>query len=471
MTAEILIANHQGIVLAADSAVTVGRDQVWKHANKIFSAGPHNDIGVMIYNTGDFLGLPWEVVIKEHRKRCGSRRFAKVNDYCDSLIHFLRYDVVDLKGMEENSIHMIILEFIHSIKDEIDYSKRSQLCAAIIALLTEHVDDFAGQSKLEGVPSEADFNRTFADAISELAQDVFGFKLNREARTILVSTLFLHVSSKSESAFSTGLVIAGFGEDEFFPTVVTYVIDGRWKGLLRFWVDPGRSADLNKGEMERGMIMPFAQSDMANLFLDGLYPKYLDFVRSLLKEVLDEKSRSLISDYIADADERKVELVRQEKENLDILSQVGSEFKDFRQETFINPLMKTVDALPKEEMVLIARSIIDLTALRRKFASPIESVGGAIDVGVISKSDGFIWIERKHYFDIDYNSDFLNRKNINREKGDETLQQSRQAPAGNTAPAPAASERARTRPYRSRSRGVPADHRNDASGKEQSESA
>jgi len=36
-----------------------------------------------------------------------------------------------------------------------------------------------------------------------------------------------------------------------------------------------------------------------------------------------------------------------------------------------------------------------------------ETVGGPIDVAVISKGDGFIWINRKHYFARELNPPFF----------------------------------------------------------------
>jgi hypothetical protein len=36
-----------------------------------------------------------------------------------------------------------------------------------------------------------------------------------------------------------------------------------------------------------------------------------------------------------------------------------------------------------------------------------DSVGGPIDVAVISKIDGFVWIKRKHYFDPALNHQFF----------------------------------------------------------------
>ena len=38
-----------------------------------------------------------------------------------------------------------------------------------------------------------------------------------------------------------------------------------------------------------------------------------------------------------------------------------------------------------------------------------ETVGGPIDVAVVSKGDGFIWIKRKHYFDPVLNQRFIAR--------------------------------------------------------------
>jgi hypothetical protein len=39
----------------------------------------------------------------------------------------------------------------------------------------------------------------------------------------------------------------------------------------------------------------------------------------------------------------------------------------------------------------------------------VESVGGPIDVAVISSGDGFVWIRRKQYFSLADNPHFLLR--------------------------------------------------------------
>ena len=68
--------------------------------------------------------------------------------------------------------------------------------------------------------------------------------------------------------------------------------------------------------------------------------------------------------------------------------------------------MASVASLSKEDLAELAESLIYLTYLKRRMSGSEESVGGPIDVAIITKGDGFIWIKRKHYFDIKLNQDF-----------------------------------------------------------------
>jgi hypothetical protein len=66
--------------------------------------------------------------------------------------------------------------------------------------------------------------------------------------------------------------------------------------------------------------------------------------------------------------------------------------------------------MPKQELAFLAQELINLTSVKRKFSSGIESVGGPIDVAVISRIDGFVWVRRKHYFEPNLNPRYFHRK-------------------------------------------------------------
>jgi hypothetical protein len=73
-----------------------------------------------------------------------------------------------------------------------------------------------------------------------------------------------------------------------------------------------------------------------------------------------------------------------------------------------------VRAMPKQELGTLASSLIEITSLKRKVSRGQETVGGEVDVAVISKSEGFVWIKRKHYFPAELNARFFNRLDASR---------------------------------------------------------
>jgi len=66
-----------------------------------------------------------------------------------------------------------------------------------------------------------------------------------------------------------------------------------------------------------------------------------------------------------------------------------------------------VAALPKNELAEMAEALVSLVSIKKRISMDMETVGGPIDVAVISKGDGFIWIKRKHYFNPGLNHHFF----------------------------------------------------------------
>ena len=77
----------------------------------------------------------------------------------------------------------------------------------------------------------------------------------------------------------------------------------------------------------------------------------------------------------------------------------------------VAPILRSIGALPYEELSNLCESLIKITSLKRKVQSDLETVGGDVDVAIITKGDGFIWTKRKHYFDGNLNHQFFEKKN------------------------------------------------------------
>jgi hypothetical protein len=100
----------------------------------------------------------------------------------------------------------------------------------------------------------------------------------------------------------------------------------------------------------------------------------------------------------------------------DVMKRLGDSVIQARQERY-GALLNVVASLPKAELANFAESLLNLTSMKRHISTATETVGGPIDVALLSKGDGFIWIKRKHYFERELNYQFFEnyfRKEENR---------------------------------------------------------
>ncbi len=66
-------------------------------------------------------------------------------------------------------------------------------------------------------------------------------------------------------------------------------------------------------------------------------------------------------------------------------------------------ILDVVSILPLKELAEVASTLVRLSSFDKQLSLEAETVGEPIDVAVISKGDGFIWINRKHYSQADLN--------------------------------------------------------------------
>src|SRR5687767_7391463 len=123
MTAIIGILNKSAAALAADSAVTVGAgrtSKVYNHANKIFSLSNQNKVAIMIYNSAEFLGVPWETVIKEYRQST-KKVFPTTKAHSRDFVLFLkRFRVQHKIDNEDSTLSLIINNLLNTVDSDVE---------------------------------------------------------------------------------------------------------------------------------------------------------------------------------------------------------------------------------------------------------------------------------------------------------------------------------------------------------------
>jgi hypothetical protein len=422
MTAEVAIINRQAIALAADSAVTVntlGRTKIYNSANKLFALSNHHPVGVMIFGGAQLTGVPWETLIKVYRSQLGSKGFSKLSDYCDDFIRFLTENLNFFRDADQSlSIQLIAYEKFSEIVSQIRKSiadKINQNGEISTREIGNLVGKAIGQSakNLSEMTFLPEFDENLRDEIAqkykesfkEIAQEVFE-KLNiTRSNMEKLTGIAANALTKEFSRNLSGIVIAGFGQEEVFPGLYTYEIESVFEGKIKYRKNSDKSYE-NTSEAE---IIPFAQEEMIFTFVTGIDP----YLERLSLSFLDKTLRNFFNVMIPEAQGSQQEKDRQKQLN-NLVSQLVEDFYDqlrqYKLNSHIAPILNTVSILPKEELAAMAEALVSLTSLKRRVSTDAETVGGPTDVALISKGDGFVWVQRKHYFDADLNPGFFAKR-------------------------------------------------------------
>lgn len=414
MTAEIAILNKTAIALAADSKVTVGAQGAEKtyEVNKLFTLSKYHPVGIMIYGNAEFMQFPWEVIIKSHRKALGSTSKATVQEYGQHFIESLttdyKFSIEDQKynliSIVSQKYHWLFgqvgphLQELTFDPDEVEQALHIEIDKELKRLGGLKTLDFAKRI------TQQSFEKQYSKEVSAVIEGMFPADLDGRLKRKLRQLAYRHVVKDDFSPSHSGIVIGGFGGKEIFPSLVAYELDGVLFGRIKL----RKTKDVDVSRQMTGGIYPFAQDDMVFRFMEGIDPGYQNFLIGVIPALFLQNCFEVIDKYVSGGRRKKQKIENEVSvalgKNLD---KFFADTRDYRNRNFVNPIIEMVVRLPKEELANMAESLVNLTSLKRRISIERETVGGPIDVAVISKGDGFIWIKRKHYFEKELNPSFL----------------------------------------------------------------
>jgi hypothetical protein len=157
-----------------------------------------------------------------------------------------------------------------------------------------------------------------------------------------------------------------------------------------------------------GAIVPFAQEEVVSTFIEGIDPDHEQIFRKYLRKLFDRYPEIILDRIPQINDEDRANLLKILKEaGATAIEEFAEDMSKGRKERYVDPIIHNVSNLPLEELAIMAETLVNITAFKRRVSIELETVGGPIDVAVVSKKDGFIWIKRKHYFDPRLNQHFF----------------------------------------------------------------
>lgn len=414
MTAEIAVLNKYGIALAADSAVSIGTRKIYNSANKLFALTKHYPVGVMIYGNAHFMGVPWETIIKFYRKNVlKDKKFETIDAYMEDLLKFLSTASIFSSDGEAEFVRLLVSvtlsRLIQTIKDRVgDVIKQQgkispddnkKLTDQLIQEWLDKQNETRAQFP-RGI--RASFTKSYGTSIAQLVDKLLpALGVSKPLQSAVKKALVDGFGRKVNSLSPTGLVVAGFGEDEIFPAVASVWIDGKIGPYLRIFERRAQKV----GYTNNAVIMPFAQREMVDLFMQGSDPQLHSAIHRAIASTLASTDEHISACSSLNLDDATKAAIKAHMEK--VHEELANRIEGIKRKHFVQPVLGSVASLPLDELAAMAESLVNLTTLKRRVTPVPESVGGPVDVAVISKGDGFIWIKRKHYFSPELNPHFF----------------------------------------------------------------
>lgn len=426
MTSEVALLNRSAVALAADSAATVTywdadkdkqEQRYFKRANKIFNIVSGKPVGLMTYAAGSLHGIPWEVLAKAYRDARVGTSFPQLAGYAQDLFRFLEGHADIFPASEqEQYLKALVSEMVTKIGAEVifnpdftaekDAKKRSKLASDLI----KNAEDNIRRDSYINDDSKAIYEEVKKNT-KEIREHIWDtdsgkYLLSKLDKNHVVLIADVAIESVFKSNWTpleyTGIVVAGYGEQQFLPQLEQFKVFGivRGKLICNRVADGCTSITVDNSSQ----IVPIAQSNMINTFRLGADIGILQEIDGLVGRAIQEF-----------ADELAAGGHLQGNVNLDpIKLNAAKAFKD-RLRDYIwrehgRPLRQVIGMLSPEELAELAETFVSAESLKERVTRPTETVSGPVDVAVITKGDGFIWIKRKHYFDPKLNPRFLAKK-------------------------------------------------------------
>ena len=428
MTSVVGILNQRGAAIAADSAVTrtrFKRDErilkVTKNGNKMLRLCEAEPISVMVTGNADFLRTPWDVIIRRYRQLHGNKEHPTVLAAAHDLFNFIQSEPMfwDERLCGRHLVELARDSF-HEVTDNLGFEETMRKRDGTLLHPRSFVKSFVKACtsfrkwaiKNGKCPSFTDYSfAQFRLSSERLLNDFFLRLTEKEGcipkksfpgevidgiRPAFEELLWTLLTCRYRSGSSATLIFTGFGYEQVYPSLVPVHINEGFDTRVCYHI---REQDIvNISDQRPVAICPFAQKDVIRALLRGIHSKWSRFVCDSFFEMTDFRKSGVFAPLEGE------EAVDQEF--FDLLDEVKTE--DL-QDSFVRKCNRRLDANQRTwekaladydlpAMASLADSLIGLTGFHRIMTFSEESVGGLVDVAVISKNDGFNWIRRKSWY-------------------------------------------------------------------------
>ena len=251
MTSEIAVMNQRAVALAADSAVTLidGRTVVVRNEQrKLYQLAEGQPVGVMFFGMADVMGHPWDQLIA-HFQKTRPAEVSRLGDYAAAFTGMLDHldDFFPREKQKDEYRRLLASVFGYILRLaeylQLDTGEGTSASVAVLDAAIEQVwrdyqflPDGAPRPDLSCFPPDfgATVLRDHAEQIDELLSYGFGaVGLGQQALQRLRDIAVYCVVKDLFLEDVTGLVFAGFGNDDRYPVLCTWFVSAIVSGIAK----------------------------------------------------------------------------------------------------------------------------------------------------------------------------------------------------------------------------------------------
>ncbi len=427
MTTQVVLMNGLGIALASDSAVTSG-GKVLNTSEKVFELAGKHKVAILSSGRADLIGHPWEVLFSAWSETLVAP-LATMIDYRESLYKFIksRFSAsnalssseidyfsrsywgedqgvfnVALKIMEdvvlpfyEKQLSPEDLELFIEAEWETDFRQRMSklLNKDIVKQVSNKFDEVIEARKGKYLPAD---DISYSQAMiwvenywahwEELtpSDNFTAWPLIPNWDSLVKNLSAVHLVHPDYSGDSY-IAFVGYGANDLFPSASGVFIHGAFSGFMI-----RRSEGVMEPSSEPRHVF-FGQDDAIVALTQGedhlLTRTAVETTRKTLSSIYEQ-----LSDELGESAKRTREYVKQSLE----ADQVSDEMRKAGNERRKKPFTKAIAMSPILDLAEFAAQLVGVQAASAAMTQENPSVGGFVDVAVITHRRGFEWIRHKH---------------------------------------------------------------------------
>ena len=195
----------------------------------------------------------------------------------------------------------------------------------------------------------------------------------------------LKVNQTYQQPKNTFLVFAGYGDEDPYPSICQCVVTGIQKGKIQY-TEPYNVCTISDEKESR--IFVDGQADIIGAIGFGIQDERINDICDCLPNLM---RNFILKQGLIDLFDNKINNQAIKQEAKEII--VESRNKHFQQ------LLNIIKGYNLQEMACLAENLIKATELHRKITFQPEGVGGLVDLAIITKNDGFQWLNRKSWYE------------------------------------------------------------------------